>query len=167
MDNFIMDEFNLDAPERRDPIVAYMTSGFDKIPDNYNIVKESAIVNGFNLRLMMSRLPIIGCRDVWYTLIFTGPLSIVDRFTRFYFDNDKDVTMFQVLSISKCIDEWVNAHTLYADDNLKYVRVHPSMPKYHIDLYPEPYEVDKWSGEYYLKESVDHDSIKDLPYQTF
>lgn len=149
MDNFIMDEFNLDAPERLDPIVAYMTSGFDKIPDNYSIIKESAIVNGFNLRLM------IGCQDVWYTLIFIGPLSIVDRFTKFYFDNDKDAKIFQVLSSSRCIDEWVDAYTLYTD-NSEYVRVH-SNPKYHINLYPEPYEVDKWSGEYYLKESVGHD----------
>lgn len=162
MDNFIMDEFNLDAPERLDPIVTYMTSGFDKIPDNYNIIKESAIVNGFNLRLM------IGCQDVWYTLIFIGPLSIVDRFTKFYFDNDKDVKIFKVLSISECIDEWVDAHKLYQvlAGNSKYVRVKVN-PKYHINLYPEPYEVDKWSGEYYLKESVDHDLIKDLPYQTF
>lgn len=166
MDNFIMDEFNLDAPERLDPIVAYMTSGFDKIPDNYSIIKESAIVNGFNLRLMISYLPIIGCRDVWYTLIFIGPFSIVDRFIRFYFDNDKNVKIFQALSISKCIDEWVEAHMIYAD-NSKYVQVHPNTPKYRIDLYPESDEVDKWSGEYYLKESVDHDSIKDIPYQTF
>lgn len=156
---FDMSEFDLDAPNPiQEPIVAIMTSGFDRIPENIEMLKESAVVNGFNLILM--RHDKFGFRDYgsWWILIFVAPKSIAERFSRFYFENDKDVELLYVKSIAERSPEFDNG--LIYDDQIIHV---PSMHFGQYDVIPKMRFFNDgsqiWAGPYHLEWEIKHESI--------
>lgn len=155
----IYSEFDLDAVPMEEPVAAIMTSGFDRVPDNYEMIKESAVVNRFNLMLM--RHDMFGFRsDVgsWWILIFVAPKSIAEMFSRFYFGNDKDVDLFEVESMEyRSFDDGF----IYGDQIM-----HIPLYTFNQDFYKivplKRFEDDHayfWEAAYKLEEMVKHDNI--------
>lgn len=134
----IYSEFDLDAAPIEDPIDSYITNRMDMIPENLNIIKESSLVNGFELTLAMDE------KAQQYVLIFTGPRSIVNRYMNFYLGNDREIRFFHVMSID---EQYENFY--YGDIQQINIRNMISSTKfYNVRVYPEPYEVDTMSGKY-------------------
>lgn len=158
---FDMSEFDLDAePMIQEPIVAIMTNGFDHIPENIEILKESAVVNGFNLMLM--RHDKFGFRDYgsWWILIFIAPRSIAERFSRFYFENDKDVELLYVESIAERSSGFDDG-SIYYDDQIIHV---PTRHYGQYDVIPKTRffndgESQIWAGLYHLEWEIKHEFI--------
>lgn len=155
----IYSEFDLDAVPMEEPIVAIMTNGFDRVPDNFEMIKESAMVNGFNLMLM--RHDMFGFRsDVgsWWILIFVAPMSIAERFSRFYFGEDKDVDLFEVESIERrSFDDGF----IY-DDQLIHIPSYTFNQDFYKIVPLKRFEGDysyRWEGTYKVEEMVKHDNI--------
>lgn len=155
--NFDMSEFDLDTTPIPEPIVAIMTNGFDHIPENIEMLKESAVINGFNLILM--RHDKFGNRDIgsWWILIFVAPRSIAERFSRFYFENDKDVELFYVESIS---ERSFDDRFIY-DDQIVRVPIQRYGLFYVIPKmrFFNDGESQIWRGTYHLEWEIKHDSI--------
>lgn len=154
--NDVWKEFDLDSLIEQEPTVAIMTNGFDHIPENIEMLKESAVANGFNLLLM--RHDDFNIRDFgsWWILIFIAPKSIAEQFSRFYFENDKDVTLFYVSSITQHKTEFT-FDAGYIEYSNQYIHI-PASASLSSDLYdimPEMRfygdgESQIWKGSYHL-----------------
>lgn len=164
--NDVWKEFDLDSLTEQEPTVAIMTNGFDHIPENIEMLKESAVANGFNLMLMRhDNFSIGGVFGSWWVLIFVAPKSIAEQFFRFYFENDKDVTLFYVSSIVPHKSEVV-FDAGYIEYSNKYIHIPAgaSITSNLYDITPAMRfygngESQIWKGAYHLEMAIKHDLI--------